>query len=49
MWGKRYVQDEVDVVAEEGAHDERKGAPSKGEQKHVHGRDFVLHPRPISK
>jgi hypothetical protein len=36
------AQDEVDVVAEEGTHDERECTPGKGEQKHVHGRHFVL-------
>ena len=39
------VQDEVDVVAEERAHDERKCATGKGQQQHMHGGDFVLQRR----
>jgi hypothetical protein len=36
------AQNEVDVVAEEGTHDEREYAPGRGEQQHVHWRHFVL-------
>jgi hypothetical protein len=36
------AQNEVDVVAEEGTQDERECAPGEREQKHVHGRHFVL-------
>jgi hypothetical protein len=36
------VQDEVDVVAKERAHDKRKCATGNGEQKDMHGDNFVL-------
>ena len=36
------AQDEVDMIAEEGTHDEREYASGKGENQHVYGRYFIL-------
>lgn len=45
MRGKWDLQNEVDVIAKERAHNERKYAAGKGKQKHVHGSDFILQAR----
>lgn len=42
MGRRQCVQNEVYVVAEEGADDEREDEPCEGEEEHVHRRDFIL-------